>query len=83
MEVQWRLGLGKLQRLEWKVGIGEGLVRFFGKEELAAEVASMIKGNELEGSAMEFHLRQLKWNPTTVANPPQFQLQTQFESQPQ
>ena len=29
-------------------------------EELAAEVASMIEGNELEGSAIEFHLRQLK-----------------------
>ena len=29
-------------------------------EELATEVALMIKGNELEGLAMEFHLRQLK-----------------------
>ena len=29
-------------------------------EEPAAEVASMIEGNELEGSAIEFHLRQLK-----------------------
>ena len=29
MEVQWRLGLGKLQRLEWELGIGEGLLRFF------------------------------------------------------
>ena len=27
MEVWWRLGLGKLQRLEWDLGIGEGLVR--------------------------------------------------------
>ena len=34
-----------------------GLVRFFGEEELATEVASMIEGNELERSAMEFHLR--------------------------
>lgn len=29
-------------------------------EELATEVASMIEGNELDGLAMEFHLRQLK-----------------------
>ena len=29
-------------------------------EELAAKMTSMIEGNELEGSAMEFHLRQLK-----------------------
>ena len=29
-------------------------------EELATKVASMIEGNELEGSAMEFYLRQLK-----------------------
>ena len=29
-------------------------------EELAVEMTSMIEGNELEGSAMEFHLRQLK-----------------------
>ena len=29
-------------------------------EELATEVALMIKGNKLEGLAMEFHLRQLK-----------------------
>ena len=57
IEVRWRLNLGKLQRLEWELGIGEGLVRFFGEEELAAKVASMIEGNELEGLAMEFHLR--------------------------
>ena len=30
------------------------------KEELIAKVVSMIEGNELEGWAMEFHLRQLK-----------------------
>ena len=29
-------------------------------EELTTEVASMIEGNELDGLAMEFHLRQLK-----------------------
>ena len=47
------------------------------EEELAAQVASMIEGNELEGSAMEFHLRQLKWNPTTVANPASNETQPQ------
>ena len=39
------------------------MVRIFGEEELAAKaakVAPMIEGNELEGPAMEFHLRQLK-----------------------
>ena len=30
------------------------------EEELVVEVALMIEGNELEGSAMEFHLRRLK-----------------------
>ena len=30
------------------------------EEELAAKVASMIKGKKLEELAMEFHLRQLK-----------------------
>ena len=83
MEVRWRLGLWKLQRLERELKIGKGLVRFFGEKELAVEVVSMIEGNKLERSAMEFHLRQLKWNPTTVANSPQFQLQTHFESPPQ
>ena len=29
-------------------------------EELATEVASMIEGNELDGLAMEFHLRLLR-----------------------
>ena len=48
------------------------------EEELAAKVASMIKGKKLEELAMEFHLRQLKWNPTTVANPPPFPTSNPF-----
>ena len=59
LEVRGRLGLKGFQRLErGSLGlvVGHGGLM----EELAAEVASMIEGNELEGSAIEFHLRQLK-----------------------
>ena len=44
--------------LEWERGLGESYCGSFGgpMEELATEVASMIKGNELDGLAMEFHL---------------------------
>nr|POE96599.1 hypothetical protein CFP56_68940 [Quercus suber] len=52
------LGFGK--GLMW-VGHGGSMEELtVEEEELAAKVASMIEGNELEGSAMEFHMRQLK-----------------------
>ena len=59
LEVRGRFSLRGFQRLErGSLGlvVGHGGLM----EELAAEVASMIEGNELEGSAIEFHLRQLK-----------------------
>ena len=59
LEVRGRLGLRGFQRLE-RGSLGLVVGHGGSMEELAAEMASMIEGNELEGSAIEFHLRQLK-----------------------
>ena len=59
LEVRGRIGLRGFQRLE-RGSLGLVVGHGGPMEELAAEAVSMIEGNELEGSAIEFHLRQVK-----------------------